>query len=281
MSDVYLIQKMIIKNLENGFKKISIDKIGKGDSVAIKLHMGEYGNLNYVRPPIAARIVEVVKDVGGKPFLFDTPTLYRAHRHTVEEYIKTAKMNGFSQDTMGCPVIISNKGVTVKTKGPMKEIEIAKDLYDADAIVVLSHAKGHEMTGFGGAIKNLGMGGVTVSGKSKVHSKNFLFSLAEAAEAVVEKFEYDKKFYVNVLLDITAKCDCYPIGNVDSGFAICDNIGILFSKDPVAIDIASIDLINKKTGKNIFLELTKIEPKKVIENAFKLGMGEKEYNLKE
>jgi len=281
MSDVYLIQKMIIKNLENGFKKIGIDKIGKGDSVAIKLHMGEYGNLNYVRPPIAARIVEVVKDVGGKPFLFDTPALYRAHRHTVEEYIKTAKMNGFSQDTIGCPVIISDKGVIVKTKGPMKEIEIAKNLYDADAIVVLSHAKGHEITGFGGAIKNLGMGGVTVSGKSKVHSKNFLFSLAEAAEAVVEKFEYDKKFYVNVLLDITAKCDCYPIGSVDSGFPVCDNIGILLSKDPVAVDMTSIDLINKKTGKNIFLELTEIGPEKVIENAVKLGMGEKEYNLKE
>jgi len=272
---------MIIKNLDIGLRKIDITKIKKGNSVAIKLHMGEYGNLNYVRPPIAARIVEVIKDVGGKPFLFDSIALYRAHRHSVEEYIKTAKMNGFSQDTMECPVIISDKGVTVKTKGAMKEIEVSKHLYDADAIVVLSHAKAHEMTGFGGAIKNLGMGGVTVSGKSQVHSKNLLFSLAEAAEAVVEKFESDKKFYVNVLLDIAPRCDCFPIGNVDPGFPICENIGILLSKDPVAIDMTSIDLINKKTGKNIFLELTEIEPKEVIENAFKLGMGDKKYDLKE
>jgi len=281
MSDIYLIQKMIIKNLDIGLRKIDITKIKKGNSVAIKLHMGEYGNLNYVRPPIAARIVEVIKDVGGKPFLFDSIALYRAHRHSVEEYIKTAKMNGFSQDTMECPVIISDKGVTVKTKGALKEIEVAKDLYDADAIVVLSHAKAHEMTGFGGAIKNLGMGGVTVSGKSQIHSKNLLFSLAEAAEAAVEKIEYDKKFYVNILLDIAPRCDCFPIGNVDPGFPVCENIGILLSKNPVVIDTASIDLINKKTGKNIFLELTEIEPKEVIENAFKLGMGEKKYNLKE
>jgi len=281
MSDVYLIQKMIIKNLDKALKKIDINKIKKGDSVAVKLHMGEYGNLNYVRPPIVARIVEIVKDVGGKPFLFDTPTLYRAHRYTIEEYIKTAKMNGFSKGTMGCPVVISDKGVNVKTKGSMKEIGVAKHLYDADAVVVLSHVKGHEMTGFGGAIKNLGMGGVTKSGKAKVHSKNLLFSLAEAAEAVVEKFESDKKIYVNVLLNIAPRCDCFPIGSMDAGFPICDDIGILLSKDPVAVDMASIDLINKKTGKNIFLELTEIEPKEVIENAFKLGMGEKEYVLKE
>ena len=279
MSDVYLLQKMIIKNLDKALRKIDIKKIKKGDRVAIKLHMGEYGNLNYVRPSIAARIVEIVKDVGGKPFLFDTIALYRAHRHTVEEYVKTAKMNGFSQETMNCPVIISDEGVKVKTKGPLKEIEVAKDLYDADAIIVLSHVKGHEMSGFGGAIKNLGMGGVTKSGKADVHRKNFLFSLAEAADTVVENFGSDKKFYVNVLMNITPRCDCFPIGNVDSGFPVCGDIGVLFSKDPVSIDMASIDLINKKTGKNIFLELTKIEPKEVIENAFKLGMGEKKYNL--
>jgi len=272
---------MIVKNLDKALSRINIKKVKKGDSVAIKLHMGEYGNLNYVRPSIVARIVEIIKDFGGKPFLFDTIALYRAHRHSVEEYIKTSKMNGFSEDTMGCPVIISNEGITVKTKGPLKEVEVAKDLYDADAVVVLSHAKGHEMSGFGGSIKNLGMGGVTKSGKADVHRKNFLFSLAEAAEAVVKKFDYDKKFYVNVLMSITPRCDCFPIGNVDSGFPICDDIGVLLSKDPVAIDMASIDLINKKTGKNIFLELTKIEPKEVIENAFKLGMGEKEYILRE
>jgi len=281
MSDVYLLQKMIIKNLDKALKKININKIKKSDSVAIKLHMGEYGNLNYIRPAIVARIVEIIKDVGGKPFLFDSPSLYRGRRYTVDGYIKTAKMNGFSQETMECPVIISDKGTTVETKGPLKKIEVAKDLYDADTIVVLSHVKGHEMSGFGGAIKNLGMGGVTKSGKADVHRKNFLFSLAEAAEAVVKKFEYDKKFYVNVLMDIAPRCDCFPIGNVDSGFPVCGNIGVLLSKDPVSIDTASIDLINKKTGKNIFLELTKIEPKEVIGNAFKLGMGKKEYTLKE
>jgi uncharacterized Fe-S center protein len=136
------------------------------------------------------------------------------------------------------------------------------------------------MSGFGGAIKNLGMGGVTRKGKAMVHMRHFPNSLSDAAYATLKDFDEDKKFFVNVLLDISPKCDCLPLGDVDPGFPICEDIGILFSTDPVAIDIASIDLINKKTGRNIFYGLHNVEPKTHIEYASKLGVGSTKYWLK-
>jgi len=280
MSYVYLIQQNLIKKIENALKITGIENIDKRDRVVIKLNIGEYGNLNYVRPPVVGKIVDVIKKIGGKPFLFDTPTLYRGSRFTVGGYSKTAMSNGFTKETVGCPILISDRGVNIKIDKLLKSVDVAKYLHDADAIVVISHVKGHEMSGFGGAIKNLGMGGVTRKGKAMVHMRHFPDSLSDAAYAALKSFDNNKKFFVNVLLDISPKCDCLPLGSVDTGFPICGNIGILFSVDPVAIDIASIDLINKKTGKNVFYEIHNVEPKTHIEYASKLGMGNTKYQLK-
>lgn len=164
---VYLLSENHLTSLAHLLEKL-LPRTCRG-SWAVKLHMGEYGNLNYVRPPIAGLVVSVLKKKGAKPFLFDTTTLYPGGRYTVKGYLKTAKRNGFTQATVGCPIKIGSRGAAVKGRR-LKEIFVAKSLVEAGGLVVLSHFKGHPDAGFGGAIKNLGMGAVTRAEKRAVHT---------------------------------------------------------------------------------------------------------------
>jgi hypothetical protein len=169
MENVYLIKNHLLCNLS----KLLSSELGKmdlkGKKVAVKAHMGEYGNLNYVRPPIVGAVVEEIKKAGGKPFLFDTPVAYHGSRDTVEKYQDTARRNGFTEETIGCPVLISDTGVKVKSKF-LSKLEIVKELTEADAFVVVSHFKGHSLANYGASIKNLGMGCVTKESKGIMHS---------------------------------------------------------------------------------------------------------------
>jgi len=149
-----------------------VDVVERGDMVAIKLHMGELGNIGYIRPIFVRKVVDFVKERGGKPFLTDTTTLYGGHRGNAIDYLTTASINGFSISSMGCPVIIADglkgeDGIIIDFKG--EKIEMAKAIYEADSMIVLSHFKGHGMAGFGGAIKNLGMGCCSKRGKIWQH----------------------------------------------------------------------------------------------------------------
>jgi len=144
--------------------------------VAVKIHLGEPGNLAFIRPNYAARVVSRIRASGGRPFLTDTNSLYVGRRSDAVSHLDTAAENGFTKTTVGCDVIIADglKGTEYR------EIEIdlerchtakiASAIADADALVNLSHFKGHEMTGFGGAIKNIGMGGGSRAGKLEMHS---------------------------------------------------------------------------------------------------------------
>ncbi len=153
----------------------SIDMDGK--FVAIKLHFGELGNISYLRPNYARAIVDLVKSLGGKPFLTDCNTMYPGFRKNALEHLECAWQNGFTPLTVGCPVIIADglKGtddVAVPLEGCeyTKEARIGRAIMDADIIISLTHFKGHEMTGFGGTIKNLGMGSGSRAGKKDQHS---------------------------------------------------------------------------------------------------------------
>ena len=132
---------------------------------AIKIHFGEYGNLAFLRPNYAKVIADIVKEQGGKAFLTDCNTLYVGSRKNAVDHLETAYMNGFTPYATGCPVIIADglKGtdeVLVPVEGEyVKEAKIGRALMDADILISLTHFKGHESTGFGGAIKNIGMGG--------------------------------------------------------------------------------------------------------------------------
>ena len=148
----------------------------KGKFVAIKMHFGELGNISYLRPNYARAIVDLVKEMGGKPFLTDCNTMYPGYRKNALEHLECAWQNGFTPLTVGCPVIIGDglKGtddIAVDVDGEYcKKALIGRAIMDADVFVSLTHFKGHESTGFGGTLKNIGMGCGSRAGKTDMHS---------------------------------------------------------------------------------------------------------------
>ncbi|MBW2974361.1 DUF362 domain-containing protein [Candidatus Woesearchaeota archaeon] len=139
----------------------------KDDKVAVKLHMGEKGNSHYLKPDFVRAIVCILKELGCKPFLFDSPVIYPGGRDTVEKYLQTAAEHGFTEQSIGCPIVISNDFISTKTKH--LDAKVCRPLAEADALLVLSHVKGHMCSSLGGAIKNLGMGGVAIKTKQDIH----------------------------------------------------------------------------------------------------------------
>ncbi len=164
--------------LKKLMKKAGIEKIDMdGKFVAIKMHFGELGNISYLRPNYARAVADLVKELGGKPFLTDCNTMYPGSRKNALEHLYCAWENGFTPLTVGCPILIGDglKGtddVAVPVKGGeyVKEAMIGRAIMDADVFISLTHFKGHEMTGFGGAIKNIGMGCGSRAGKKDQHS---------------------------------------------------------------------------------------------------------------
>ena len=247
----------------------------KGSRIAVKLHMGEIRNKYYLKPGVIKGIVSVLKELGLKPFLFDSVVLYSGARDTKAKYYATAKKHGFAEEKIGCPIVISDRGVDVKTKN--MTVRVCRELAEADGMLVVSHVKGHCCYGFGGAIKNIGMGGVTPKSKEAIHLAKFGFAssdelLAEAAFAVLKKVP--KAYYVNFLINIARECDCCN----DAGPIVADDIGVLFGDDIVAIDQASVDLIYcQKYG--IFEKLHNKDPYLQIKYARELGLGERRYDI--
>lgn len=308
MSSVFLITEDFFSGLEKAFSEFGFKKRFAGKRVAVKLHFGERGNLNYVRPALISKIVELLKGAGAKPFLFDSVTKYHAKRYTVQEHLETARLNGFSEQTIGCPIVIGDSGKIVQ--GKIIPIEICKEIAEADAMLVVSHCKGHAFSALGGVIKNLGMGCVSRNTKIALHdsakplvlAENCIgcsdcekacpegaikvksgkaitdynscygcdlcvaackqsalkpkialadYLLASSALEVLNCFKKENLLFVNVLLSISARCDCY---SGEAG-AIMPDIGLLVSDNIAAIDAASVELINKKFGKDFFASL--------------------------
>ncbi|HAQ40758.1 MAG TPA: 4Fe-4S ferredoxin [Clostridiales bacterium] len=144
---------------------------------AIKIHFGEPGNLAYLRPNYAKTVADIVREAGGKPFLTDCNTLYVGGRKNALDHLESAYVNGFSPFSTGCHVIIADglKGtdealVPVDGGEYVKEAKIGRAIMDADIFISLTHFKGHESTGFGGALKNIGMGCGSRAGKMEMHS---------------------------------------------------------------------------------------------------------------
>ena len=192
MSDTHVQEpaKVYFTNMRTHGKESQLDKlrrlikkagIGQIDFenkfVAIKIHFGEPGNLSFLRPNYARVVADVVKELGGKPFLTDCNTLYVGGRKNALDHIDSAYLNGFTPYATGCQVIIADglKGtdeveVPVKNGEYVQSAKIGHALMDADIVISLTHFKGHELAGFGGAMKNLGMGGGSRAGKMDQHS---------------------------------------------------------------------------------------------------------------
>jgi len=167
----------LLSKLELLLEKVQLASIIEKDHlVAVKLHFGEYGNMAFLKPPYVRVVVEYIKKHGGKPFLTDANTLYKGHRSDAVSHIENALLNGFAPEVVGAPIIIADglRGsdeVVIEVNGNyIKEAKIGSAVALADALIVLTHFKGHEMTGFGGTLKNIGMGSASRRGKLEQHS---------------------------------------------------------------------------------------------------------------
>lgn len=168
----------LLSKLQRLIKTAGIGTIDFQDKyVAIKMHFGEPGNLAFLRPNYAKAVADVVKELGGKPFLTDCNTLYVGGRKNALDHLDSANLNGFNPMTTGCQILIADglKGtdealVPVEGGTYVKEAKIGQAVMDADVFISLSHFKGHEAAGFGGAIKNIGMGCGSRAGKMEMHS---------------------------------------------------------------------------------------------------------------
>jgi uncharacterized Fe-S center protein len=167
----------VLERLEAALKKAGLSGVvGEGDLVAVKLHFGEKGSTAYLRTPYVKTVLDMLLKSGCFPFLTDTNTLYVGSRSDSVRHIMTAVENGFSYASTGVPVIIADglkgssfEAVTIAGKH-FAEVKIASDIARADSMIALTHVKGHELTGIGGALKNIGMGGGCRAGKLAMHS---------------------------------------------------------------------------------------------------------------
>ena len=276
---------------------------------AIKIHFGEPGNLAFLRPNYAAAVVKVIQDLGGKAFLTDCNTLYVGGRKNALDHLDAAYTNGFSPFSTNCHILIGDglKGtdeVLVPVEGGeyVKEAKIGRAIMDADVFISLTHFKGHEATGFGGALKNIGMGCGSRGGKMEMHSagKPYVYTencigcgrcvkiCAHDAPVVTDRkaFIYEEKcvgcgrcigvcptdaviaasdesndilnckiaeytkavlqgrphFHISIVVDVSPNCDCHGENDIPIG----PNVGMFASFDPVALDQACADAVNRQ-----------------------------------
>ena len=165
-----------LDKLKRLIRRAGIEQIDfENKFVAIKIHFGELGNLSFLRPNYARAVADVVKELGGKPFLTDCNTLYSGRRANAVDHLQSAMENGYNPISAQCQVIIADglKGTEyreIPLNGEYcKAPKIGSALADADIVISMTHFKGHEQAGFGGALKNLGMGGASVGGKLELH----------------------------------------------------------------------------------------------------------------
>lgn len=254
--------------------------------VAVKLHSGEPGNQNFLKPEFWQ---PVVNDVHGT--VVECNTAYNGGRNTTEKHRETMEKHGWSKHfTVD---IMDAEGPDAELLIPngkrIKKVQVGKNMLNYDSMLVLSHFKGHPMGGFGGALKQLSIGCASSYGKAYIHGAgepekiwtgdhdSFLESMADAAEAVVRHFNGNMVF-INVMKNMSVDCDCCSVAE-DPCMA---DIGILASLDPIAVDRACLDLVyaSDDPGRDHFLE--RIESRNgahTVDAAAELGFGSKEYEL--
>lgn len=279
-SKVLFTKNLTGEGLINIYEKLGVKLEG---NIAIKLHSGEAGNQNYLRPEFVKPLIE---KLGGT--VVECNTAYAGERNTSEKHKKLIEEHGWSKYF---------KFDLMDEEGPdkvLKENFIGKNLTNYDSMLVLSHFKGHPMGGYGGALKQLSIGCASSEGKAWIHSAGqskdqytiwdnlpkqdrFLESMADAASTVNDLFK-GKVVYINVMKNLSVDCDCCAVAEDPC----MQDIGILASTDPVAIDQACIDLVynSEDKGKEHFIE--RVESRHgihTIEVAEELGVGSREYEL--
>lgn len=280
---VYFSKEITPEKVTELYRRVGAELTGK---VAVKLHSGEEGNQNFLKPDFFKPVIEFVNGT-----VVECNTAYEGSRNTTEKHRITLKKHGWSKyfkvdllDAEGPDLELS-----IPNGKRIKKNFVGKDLANYDSMLVLSHFKGHPMGGYGGAIKQLSIGVASSFGKAYIHGAgvpeeiwtsdhdSFLESMADAAYSVTEYLK-GKLAYVNVMKNMSVDCDCCAVAE-DPCMA---DIGILSSDDPIAIDQACLDLVyaSKDPGRAHLLE--RIESRNgvhTIEAAAALGFGTREYEL--
>ena len=264
------------------------EKTGKKlpGKVAVKLHTGEVGNQNFIKPVFWKPAVEMVHGT-----VVECNTAYGGERDTTEQHIRTLEKHGWTK--MFTVDLLDAEGPDMELSIPngkrIKKNFVGKDLANYDSMQVLAHFKGHPRGGYGGALKQLSIGIASSAGKAYIHGAGepekiwtseqdaFLESMADAASSIVDYFK-GNILYVNVMKNLSVDCDCCAVAEDPC----MKDIGILVSEDPVAIDQACMDLIyaSEDPGRDHFIE--RVETRNgahTIEAAEALGAGTREYEL--
>ena len=287
-SKVYFTKEISPENVVKIFEVLGKDLPGK---VAVKVHSGEAGNQNYLRPEFMKPIVEKVKGT-----IVECNTAYQGERNSTEKHKKLMENHGWSKcfdvdimDAEGEDLVLEIPNGKV-----IKQNYLGKNIENYDSMLVISHFKGHPMGGYGGAIKQLSIGCASSAGKTWIHSAGkekdqtklwsnlpeqdrFLEAMADAASSVVHYFNGNMAF-INIMCNMSVDCDCCATAENPC----MKDIGILASIDPIAIDQACIDLVKSSNdpGKEHLLErINSRHGTHTIDVAEGLGFGSKEYEL--
>lgn len=284
-SKVYFTKSITPKKVTELYKLLGRSLEG---NIAVKIHSGEVGNQNFLKPDFWEDIINYVDGT-----VVECNTAYEGRRNTTEKHLDTLKKHGWIDyftvdllDAQGPDMELDIPGGKRITKN-----YVGKNLAKYDSLLVLSHFKGHPMGGYGGALKQLSIGIASSYGKAHIHGAgkvkeiwtsdhdSFLESMADAAKSVTEYFK-DKAVYINVMKNMSVDCDCCEVAEDPC----MQDIGILASLDPVAIDQACIDIVyaSDDPGRDHLLE--RIESRNgihTIEAASELGIGSREYELVE
>ena len=282
-SKVYFTREITPEGVLRLYQMLGKELPGK---VATKLHSGEVGNQNFLKPDFWKPIIEHVNGM-----VVECNTAYEGQRNTTEKHLRTLSKHGWSEHFK--VDLLDAEGPDLELDIPdgkvIKKNYIGKDIVNYDSMLVLSHFKGHPMGGYGGALKQLSIGIASSYGKAYIHGAGepekiwtadhdlFLESMADAAKSVVDYFKGNMA-YVNVMKNMSVDCDCCAVAEDPC----MKDIGILVSLDPVAIDQACIDLVyaSDDPGRDHLVE--RIETRNgvhTIEVAAALGIGSREYEL--
>lgn len=281
-SKVFFTSEITPENMIKMYEVLGVKLPGK---VAVKLHSGEVGNQNFLRPAFMKPIIDHVNGT-----IVECNTAYAGKRNTTEAHWETMKFHGWTD--IAEVDIMDEEGemeLAVENGHHLSVNYVGNHMKKYDSMLVLSHFKGHPMGGFGGSLKNISIGIASSHGKAHIHGAgvpeeiwtadhdSFLRSMADAAQTIVNYFK-DNIVYINVMCNMSVDCDCCAVAEDPK----IGNIGILASTDPVALDQACVDLVyaSEDPGKKHLIE--RMESRNgilIVEAASQLNIGSREYEL--
>jgi len=285
-SKVYFTKEITPVSLVKIYNELGNKLEGK---VAVKIHSGEAGNQNFLKPNFMKEIINYVNGT-----VVECNTAYEGSRDTTEKHIETMNNHGWS-NLFSVDILDSSGDIelSIPNGKVIKKNYVGQKIENYDSLLILSHFKGHPMGGYGGALKQLSIGFASSKGKRyihcvgkenasyedmfKVNQDKFLEAMAESASSITNLFK-DKIVYINVMANMSVDCDCCSVAQNPK----IKDIGVLASLDPVALDQACIDLVYNSTDKGKKDLIERIESRNgihTIETAYHLGIGSREYEL--